>query len=172
MSDNDSTQDGAPAQQDHPSSEGADRSAVTIYSDPGRTSMWVSRTLKELEDSASADQEWSSDLDLAHKRALIPLREDATLDLDEVKNWARDDDADFSVVVTEIPRMAGRRPKRSELHFNDSLAIISLPAVGPARIRHCLRRELRTCLDALRSGSLDDVEARRTVIPGGEPEGR
>lgn len=145
-------------QEDHHSEGSTTGPAVAIYSDPGRTSMWVRRTLEELDGSSAEDAQWSSELDIVHKRALIPLREDATLDLDEVKNWARDDDADFTVVVTEIPRMAGKRPKRAELHFADSLAIISLPALGPTRVRHCLRRELRTCLDALRYDSAEDVE--------------
>lgn len=119
--------------------------------------MWVRRTLEELDASSGEEAEWSSELNIVHKRALIPLRKDATLDLDEVKNWVRDDDADFSVVVTEIPRMAGKRPKRAELHFTDSLAIISLPALGPLRVRQCLVRELRTCLEALRNHSAEDV---------------
>ncbi|RJN32496.1 hypothetical protein [Nesterenkonia natronophila] len=148
----------ASRQREEPQNESPSGPAIAIYSDRGRTSMWVSRMLTELEDPDGSEGDWASDLSIVHKRAVIPLRQDATLDLDEVKKWAQEDEADLTVVVTEIPRMAGRRPKRSELHFADSLGVISLPALGPFRLRKCLRRELRICFDALRNGSTEDVQ--------------
>lgn len=61
----------------------------------------------------------------------------------------------MTVIVTEIPRMAGERPKTAELHFSERLAIISLPALGPAFIRHSLRRELHRVVTALLNESVD-----------------
>lgn len=152
------TTDGVRTQQDHESAGRSHGSTIAIYSDRGRTAMWVRRMLEDLDDSRGKDEKWSRDHELVHKRAVIPLRKDATLDLDEVKSWARDDAADLTIIVTEIPRMAGRRPKRAELHFADSLAIISLPGLGPIRLRRCLRRELRICIDSLLSDSAEEAE--------------
>ncbi|WP_208009549.1 hypothetical protein [Nesterenkonia sphaerica] len=152
----DQPQEMAPSQCDAQPQESTP--SIAVYSDRGRASMWVSRVLTELQDRDGPGGDWARELNIVHKRALIPLREDATLDLDEVKAWARDDEADMTVVVTEIPRMAGRRPKRSELHCADSLGIISLPALGPLRVRKCLRRELRICFDALGEGSNEEVQ--------------
>lgn len=127
---------------------------IALYSDPGRTSLWVRRLLEE------EGHDWSRGAELIHKQLRIPLREDATLDLDKVMELARGDQADVSVVITEIPRMAGRRPKRAELHFAESLAVISFPALGPVRVRQCLRRELRRCVDALVNDSVDEARGR------------
>lgn len=134
-------------------SNDAENVTILIYSDPGRTSMWVRRLLED------RGEGWSRGAELVHKQVLIPLREDSTVDLDAVLDWARSDEADISVVITEVPRMAGRRPKRTELHFQDGLAVISLPTLGPVRIRGCLRRELRRAVDGLLYNSLE--EARR-----------
>lgn len=127
---------------------------IVLYSDPGRTSWWVRRLLEE------QGEGWSRGAELVHKQVLIPLREDSTVDLDSVQEWAREDEADISVVITEVPRMAGRRPKRTELHFQDGLAVISLPTLGPVRIRHCLRRELRRAVDALVYDSTREAEEK------------
>lgn len=141
------------AEEYHDAGQDADHLTIAIYSDPGRTSMWIRRLLED------RGEGWSRGAKLVHKQVLIPLRDDDTLDLDEAQSWARQDEADITVIVTEVPRMAGRRPKRAELHFAESLAIISLPALGPVRIRQCLRRELRTCVDALVYDSLDQARA-------------
>lgn len=124
-------------------SDDAESMTIALYSDPGRTSWWVRRLLEK------QGEGWSRGAPLVHKQVLIPLRDDSTVDLDAVQEWAREDGADISVVITEVPRLAGRRPKRAELHFRDGLAVISLPALGPIRIRQCLGRELRRAVDAL-----------------------
>lgn len=140
--------------QDSKDSDDAVDWTIAIYSDPGRTSMWVRRLVR-------GDGEWwGRSAEVIHKQALIPLREDATLDLEEVQSWAREDEADITIVITEIPRMAGRRPKQAELHFADKLAIISLPTLGPFRVRHCLRRELRRCVDALVYHSVGEARTK------------
>ena len=127
---------------------------VALYSDPGRTSMWVRRLLNEEE------QRWSRGSELIHYQTLLPLRADRTLDLDAAQRWAQHDEADITIVVTEIPRMAGRKPKMAELHLADRLAIISLPALGPVNVRHRLRRELRRCLDVLIHDSVDEAREK------------
>ena len=138
--------------QDEESPREAEGATIALYSDPGRTSMWVRRLLKE-----EGGQGWSRSAEIVHQQSLIPLRSDHTLDLEAVQAWARDDEADLTIIVTEIPRMAGRRPKLSELHFDERMAIISLPALGPIAIRSALRRELRRCVDALLHNSLDEA---------------
>lgn len=138
-------------------SDDAEEFTVVLYSDPGRTSLWVRRLLED------QGEGWSRGAELVHKQVLIPLREDSTVDLEAVQGWARDDDADISVVITEVPRMAGRRVKRTELHFRDGLAVISLPTLGPIRLRHCLRRELRRAVDALVYDSAQEAREKRAT---------
>lgn len=117
---------------------------VDVFADPGLPSRAVSRVL------ASADNEGSPDkYRLTHNRRQIPLRPDGTLDLDEVRQWARRDAVDLLVVVTEIPRRAGRQPKMAALHFAEGLAVISLPALGWRGLTTTLRRAMFDSLDAL-----------------------
>lgn len=136
---------------DEGSSSPAGGITVALMSDPGRTSMWVRRLLDE------EGEGWSRGAEIVHQQALIPLRKDHTLDLDSVQDWARQDKADVSIVITEIPRMAGNRPKLAELHFSENLAIISFPALGPAGVRKALRRELKRCVDALLADSVEEA---------------
>ncbi|MBE1525347.1 hypothetical protein [Nesterenkonia lutea] len=136
-------------------SVGGERS-IMVYSDPGRTS-WLLRKLFQHPDRGR-NADWARGASVTHKQALIPLREDATLDLELAKRWSREDDADITIILTEIPRMAGKRPKTAELHFSDGLAVISLPALGPMFVLHSLRRELHRVVTALLHES---VEAAR-----------
>lgn len=130
--------------------------SVMMYSDPGRTSWLVRRVLQQPERGRNAD--WARGGEVTHQQALVPLRDDATLDLDDAKRWAAESEADITVIVTEVPRMAGERPKTAELHFSDRLAIISLPALGPWFILRSLRRELHRVVSAFLHES---VEAAR-----------
>lgn len=140
--------------EDDQSSPGPQDFTIALYSDPGRTSMWVRRLLDD------RGEGWSRGAEVVHQQTLLPLRHDGTLDLPSVQQWTRNDEADITVVITEIPRMAGRKPKVAELHFADRLAIISFPALGPIRVRSGLRRELRRCVDALVHDSVDHARAQ------------
>lgn len=128
--------------------------SIGIYSDPGRTSLLMRKLLNE------DGEGWSRGAELIHKQVLVPLRTDATLDLEEVQRWAREGEADITVIVTEVPRMADSMPKTSELHFADKLAIISLPAVGPVAVRHSLRRELNRVVSALMHDSATEAREK------------
>ncbi|GAA1165030.1 hypothetical protein [Nesterenkonia sandarakina] len=127
--------------------------SIVVYSDPGRTSLLVRQMLKQPPRGRNAH--WARGAEVTQEQVLIPLREDATLDLDVAKQWAREAEADMTVIITEIPRMAGERPKTAELHFSDRLAIVSLPALGPVFIMHSLRRELYRVVTALLNQSVD-----------------
>ncbi|KUG59578.1 hypothetical protein [Nesterenkonia jeotgali] len=127
--------------------------SIVVYSDPGRTSLLVRQMLKQ--PPLGRNAHWARGAEVTQEQVLIPLREDATLDLDAAKQWAREAEADMTVIITEVPRMAGERPKTAELHFSDRLAIVSLPALGPVFIMHSLRRELYRVVTALLNQSVD-----------------
>jgi len=147
----------------------ADQSkTIMLYSDPGRTSLLVRKMFQKPEKDDNAG--WAHGAEVTHEQALIPLREDATIDLDEAKRWAREAEADMTVIVTEVPRMAGERPKTAELHFSEGLAIISLPALGPTFILHSLRRELHRVVTALVHGSIDAARAYGGYYAHVEPQ--
>lgn len=126
---------------------------IGVYSDPGRTSMFVRRLL----DGESLPG--VEDVKVTHQQLLLPLRQDTTLDLDEVQRWARQDDADITVVVTEIPRVGSAGPMSAEIHFAERLVVISLPALGPVAITKALRRELGRAITTLDYGSLEKAHS-------------
>ncbi|MFC7401037.1 hypothetical protein [Citricoccus sp. GCM10030269] len=127
---------------------------VDVFADPGLPSQVVSRILSA-ESAHGGDRDGDSADDrkgnyrLALNRRQIPLRPDGTLDLEIVREWAQRDEADLMVIVTEIPRRAGRRPKIAALHYTEGLAIISLPALGAWDLSTKLRRMMFASLDAL-----------------------
>jgi len=141
---------------------------IALYSDPGRTSLLVRKMFQKPEKGRNSG--WAHGAEVTHEQALIPLREDATIDLGEVKRWAREAEADMTVIVTEVPRMAGERPKTAELHFSDRLAIISLPALGPTFILHSLRRELHRVVTAMVHESVDEARAYGGYYAHVEPQ--
>lgn len=128
---------------------------VTIISDPGRTSYLVRRLLRR------GPRQWGEQHEITHRQTRLPLRSDGTLDVDVAQQWARDEDASMTVVITELPRIGDSGPKSVELHFDERLAIISLPVQGPVRVLHSLRRELDRALVTLRRHSTEPVERLR-----------
>lgn len=133
---------------------------ITVYSDPGRTSWMVRELLSADRDDEEETAHWAHSAAVRHKQVLIPLREDGTLDLHEAKAWARQDAADITVVITEIPRMEGSDPRVAELNFTDKLAVISMPTLGPIFAKRSLRRELGRSVDALVFESPEEAHSR------------
>ncbi len=117
------------------------RTIVDVFSDPGLPSRLV-------EDLVSGDHERTQRYDFSRKHRQIPLRDDGTLDLETVLGWARED-SHVAVVVTEIPRRAGHRPKLAALHPVDGLVVISLPALGWIGLRARLEEAVLGSLDVL-----------------------
>lgn len=136
----------------------AENFTIALYSDPGRTSHQVRKLLED------EGEGWSRGATIKHKQLLIPLRQDATLDLERVLEWAREDGADVSIVITEVPRTAGRKVKSAELHFVEKLAVVSLPAMGPVAVRSSLSKELRRCVDALVYDSVDEAHEQGGLV--------
>lgn len=128
---------------------------VTIISDPGRTSYLVRRLLRR------GPRQWGEQHEITHRQTRLPLRSDGTLDVDVAQEWAREESASMTVVITELPRIGAGGPKSAELHFSERLAIISLPVQGPVGVMHGLRRELDRALVTLRRHSLEPVEHLR-----------
>lgn len=119
-------------------------SRVDVVVDPGLPARTLARVLNST-DAGRSEGNYS----LTHSRRRIPLQDDGTLDLEKVQKWSRHEEEDFLVLITEIPRRAGKRPKISALHFAERLAIISLPALGWIGVTGKLRRVLFDSLDAL-----------------------
>lgn len=117
---------------------------VDVFADPGLPSKAVAKVLANRRQDES-----EAEFVLHHNRRRIPLRDDGTLDMETVREWARQDEADLMVIVTEIPRRAGRRVKMVGLHFAEGAAIISLPALGWSNVVKNLRAAMSDSLDAL-----------------------
>ena len=96
-----------------------------------------------------------SDLELKQLHRQIPLRTNGELDLQGVKEWARDDEADFLIIVTEIPRRAGGQPTISSIHIDEDLAVISMPALGVFRARAKLEKVLKGSIEILKASGVD-----------------
>ena len=125
---------------------------VDIYADPGLPFQGTQQILAE-----SGDDQYI----LSLNQRKIPLKPDGTLELDILADWAREDDADFLIVVTEIPRREGRRVKMVDLQISAAIAVISVPALGWHRVHHRLRNALFDALDALINRRLAPTGQRR-----------
>lgn len=114
---------------------------VDVFADPGLPSRLVGRLLSRAEEGGRYS--------FSHDRKQIPLRDDGTLDLESVRTWSRERGSDATVIVTEIPRRAGRRPKMAAIHPKDSLVVVSLPALGWFGLPSQLEHAVLASLDAL-----------------------
>lgn len=122
---------------------------VDVFADPGLPS----RLVEQLVTWGNREDERYT---FSHNRRQIPLRDDGTLDLETVQDWPYQNSSDAIVVVTEIPRRAGHRPKMAALHLPESLVVISLPALGWFGLGRRLREAVLGSLDVL----THDDEAR------------
>ena len=129
---------------------------VDVFADPGLCSQLTTKVL-----AAPIGHGPESGYALTRRKLQIPLRGDGSLDLAAVRRRSRDDDVDFLVVITEIPRRAGSLPKMVDLNFEDGVAVISLSALGWSHLARKLHRALFDALDALRRGGISSDEPRR-----------
>lgn len=129
---------------------------VDVFADPGLPSKAVAKVLANRRQDES-----EAEFVLHHNNRRIPLRDDGTLDMETVREWARRDEADFMVIVTEIPRSAGRRAKMVGLHFAEGAAIISQPALGWSNVVKNLRAAMFDSLDALAAEKVPGSGERR-----------
>lgn len=118
---------------------------VDVVADQDSPERTVNRIISEHEDS---------NIVLKQLHRQIPLRTNRELDLEEVKKWARDDEADFLIVVTEIPRRSGGKPTISAIYVDEALAIISMPAFGVVRRRAKLEKVLLGSINILSRGGV------------------
>lgn len=129
---------------------------VDVFADPGLPSKAVAKVLANRRQDES-----EAEFVLHHNNRRIPLRDDGTLDMETVREWALRDETDFMVIVTEIPRSAGRRAKMVGLHFAEGAAIISQPALGWSNVVKNLRAAMFDSLDALAAEKVPGSGERR-----------
>lgn len=128
---------------------------VDVFADPGLPTRTVTRALE------MAGENGDDRYQFTHHTTRIPLRPDGTLDMDAVRQWSRDDEVDLLIVITEIPRRAGRLVKIAGLHIQEGAAIISLPALGLLGLVTKLRRAMFDSLDALAAQRMPSSGDRR-----------
>lgn len=68
----------------------------------------------------------------------------------------------LGLVVTDLPLRAGGKPVSRRVSRTHRIALLSLPALGPLRVRHRLRRTLVELVDEL-LGRTEDEDARRLL---------
>ncbi|GAA2013272.1 hypothetical protein [Brevibacterium samyangense] len=148
--------------------------SVSIVADPGFTTTVTERALHLGRDAEavadggerrvpgvrSADPALA-DYDFRLSRRTVPLRENGALMLSRVRSWARENiGGDVLVVITEVPRRRGRRPKVWEVFPEDRVIVVSLPALGAIRLVRRLRDTVLEALAALEEDSPDRVARR------------
>jgi len=101
------------------------------------------------------------DIELKQLHRQIPLRPNGELDLEGVRSWARDDEAHFLIIITEIPRRSGGTPTIASIYLDEDLAIISMPALGVLRKKARLKKTLLGSIDILaRGGARSEIRSQ------------
>ncbi|WP_030405487.1 hypothetical protein [Streptomyces albus] len=90
-------------------------------------------------DDAPGPDTWQVEVE----RKLLPLEADGSLPLIEVgREHRREHDWDAVVVLTELPRRAGRRPILADCAPEERVGLVSLAAMGALRVTHRARATL------------------------------
>ena len=127
-------------------------SKVGVVADPGLCTRVLERVMHETDAGRS-----EGNYELEYDKQRIPLLQDGTLDFDQIRRDSHRNDDEYLVIITEVPRREGKRPKITALHFEDGIAIISLPALGWSNLNNKLHRVLFDSIDALLAGQEPDV---------------
>ncbi|MEA3214625.1 MAG: hypothetical protein QOJ19_781, partial [Acidimicrobiia bacterium] len=93
------------------------------------------------------------------------------LGLADVLDWARsrllEEGSDLLVLLTDLPLRVGRRPLLAHASSTHSVAVVSLPALGPLQLNSKARRAVLAAVQALVDGN---GQGRRPA--GSTPSGR
>jgi len=137
---------------------------VGLLVDPG----WSTKVVEGVVDSLPGlltervSDEISWDVRLLSRA--LPLDESGNVEAWEHSDTLREQNGwDFMVCLTELTRRLGDRFFISDLNINKGAALISLPALGPVRIRHNVRTAVVRVVRAL---TLGDIAPDREIVRG------
>lgn len=149
--------------------DGDKRSVLGLVADPGLATELVEEIGRELPDLLA---EWYEDDTVADRwrvevsSQLLPMDEQGLLPLLEIgRTQRRRLGWNMTVVLTELPRRAGRRPVLADCNPEAGAGLVSLPAMGGVRVR---RRARDTIAYLIVEHLWGDGEARPSGhTPGG-----
>ncbi|OEV04129.1 hypothetical protein [Streptomyces oceani] len=99
---------------------------------------------------------------------LLPLDEEGVLPLLDIGRRQREEQGwDVTVLLTELPRRAGKQPVFADCHPDRGVGLVSLPALGAFRVRRRARDTI-AYLVAEYLGSGGGARSAATEEPGGE----
>lgn len=156
---------------------GDERSVLGLVADPGLATELAEQIGQELPDLLA---EWYQDETLADRwrvevsSQLLPMDEQGLLPLLEIgRTQHRQLGWDVTIVLTELPRRAGRRPVLADCNPEAGAGLVSLPAMGGVRVRRRARDSIAYLLvehlwgkgDAGPSGTPGGTRERGLKIP-------
>jgi hypothetical protein len=98
---------------------------------------------------------------------LLPLDEEGSLPLLDIGRRQRDEQGwDVTVLLTELPRRAGKRPILADCHPDSGVGLVSLPALGAFRVRS----RARDTIAYLVAAHLGNGDGARSAQSGGVPK--
>lgn len=129
---------------------------------PAEIAAKISDDLPEvLADKVSSEVEW----DVQVLRRAMPLDEDGNIEFWTYSNdLLREQGWEFVICLTELTRRIGSHLLISDVNSTRGAAIISLPALGPFRLRHYARESI---VDVVRALTSDDLQPRLPELASG-----
>ncbi|MEE1650746.1 hypothetical protein V1260_08060 [Brachybacterium sp. J144] len=127
---------------DHDTSDGV---RVLLVSDPGLPTRRAQSLRDDLQKYLA--EEFRPPVEVHTRTAMLRLRPDDSLDLDDAVQIAREfGHPDVVLLLTELPRLTDGRPLIAEIFPEENVAVISCPTLGAFATR---RRILDTLMDCI-----------------------
>ncbi len=116
---------------------------VGLLADPGLPTDLARQVAGELPGQLESEVEVPARWEVRTKSRAVSLNADGELPMLEIgEQQARDEDWDFTILLTELPRRAGTEPIVSDYSLSHGVALVSVPALGAIGLRRRARKVL------------------------------
>lgn len=140
-----------------------------VVTDPGLATELVGQIADELAGLITDDgsgQGHSERWRVETSSQLLPLDDEGSLPLERIGREQREANGwDMTVVVTELPRRAGKQPILADYEPDSGVALVSLPALGAFRLRSRVRDTIVHLVTGHLTGDHESVASGRQ-LPG------
>ncbi|MEB3962703.1 hypothetical protein OKJ48_20980 [Streptomyces kunmingensis] len=143
-----------------------------LVADPGLSAELVKSISRELPALLAEREDGRERWRVETSLQLLPLDEDGSLPLLDIgRRQCEEQGWDVTVLLTELPRRAGKQPVFADYHPEAGVGLVSLPALGVFRVGRRARDTIAYLVaehlgDNARSATTDAVEEQKLPGPG------
>lgn len=116
---------------------------VGLLADPGLPTDLARQVADELPRQLASEPDMPARWDVRTKTKALSLNANGEMPVIQIgEQQSRDENWDFTILLTELPRRAGTKPIVSDYSLSRGVALVSVPALGAFGLRRQARKVL------------------------------